>query len=59
MSVEKSTNYQMCRTENKENGEDGKERVLFIAGVGVTCLVQSNIFGAFKVTFVGDVLKND
>ena len=49
----------MSRVQNEEKGEDGKDGILFIAGVGVTCLVQSNIFtDCLQFTNVGDVLEN-
>ena len=49
----------MCGIENKEESEDGKVGILFKAGEGVTCLVQSDIFSFHQITEVGDVLKHD
>ena len=57
---EKGIKYHMCRVQNEEKGEDGKDRILLIAGEGVTCLVQSHIFtDSLQFTNVGDVLEND
>ena len=50
----------MCRIENEEEREDGKDGISFKAGVGVTCLVQFNIFtDSLQFTNVSDVLKNE
>ena len=57
---EKGIKYHMCRVQNEEKGEDGKDRILLIAGEGVTCLVQSDIFtDSLQFTNVGDVLEDD
>ena len=46
--------------QNEEKGEDSKDRILLKTGVGVTCLVQSNIFRDYlQFANVGDVVKND
>ena len=56
----KGTQYHICGVQNEEKGEDSKDRILFIAWVDVTCLVQSNIFRDYlQFTNVGDILKND
>ena len=57
---EKGIKYHVCRVQNEEKGEDGKDRIFLIAGEGVTCLVQSHIFtDSLQFTNVGDVLEND
>ena len=57
--AKKSSKYHVCRVQNEEKGEDGKDRILLIAGEGVTCLVQSNIFtDSLQFTNVGDVLED-
>ena len=45
--------------QNEEKCEYSKDRILLKTGVGVTCLVQSNIFRDYlQFTNVGDVVEN-